>query len=153
MSSKNLRVLVALVGLCALSGAALAAGKKAAPKKPVLWGADDLKWVDPKDAPPGVKMAVLSGDPEKGAHAAEHKLPAGFEAPLHHHSPAYRGVVISGTLVVTVEGGTAKSLPPGSYFSAPAGNKHTTKCEGASGCVLFVESSGKWDTVMENAKK
>jgi quercetin dioxygenase-like cupin family protein len=151
------RVLVAIVALFALAGAALAAEKKPASKKAppklVLWAADDLKWTAGKNGPPGVMMAVLWGDPDKGAHGALHKFPGGFEAPLHHHTSSYRGVVISGTLVVTPEGGTAKSLPSGSYFSAPPMNKHTTKCEGASGCVIFVEATHAWDVVLEGAKK
>lgn len=158
MPSKIRRVFIALVGLVWLSGVALADEKKAPAKakaapKLVVWGADELKWIDPKDSPPGVQLAVLWGNPEKGAHGAEHKFPGGFEAPLHHHTSAYKGVVISGTLVVTPDGGAAKSLPAGSYFSVPGGNKHTTKCEGASGCVIFIEAAGKWDVVMENAKK
>ena len=157
MRFRIMRAVVAILALFAITGPALAAEKKPASKKAppklVLWAADDLKWVDPKNSPPGVKMAVLWGDPEKGAHGALHKFPGGFEAPLHHHSSSYRGVVISGTLVVTPEGGTAKSLPSGSYFSAPAMNKHSTKCEGASGCLIFVEATHAWDVVMEAAKK
>ena len=157
MRPRIARVFVAAVALAVLAGPALAEEKKAPAKKAapklVMWAPDDLKWIDPKDSPPGVQMAVLWGDPEKGAHGALHKFPGTFEAPLHHHTSSYRGVVISGTLVVTPAGGTAKSMPSGSYFSAPAGNKHTTKCEGASGCVILVEASGKWDVVMEEAKK
>ncbi|HEV8269497.1 MAG TPA: DUF4437 domain-containing protein [Thermoanaerobaculia bacterium] len=155
-----MKKLLVLVALAALSFGAMAeeakkakAPAKAPAGKAVMWATDELKWIDPPNAPPGVKMAVLWGDPEKGAHGAMHKFPAGFTAPLHHHTADHNVVVVSGTVVLTPEGGEAKKLPAGSYFSFTGKKKHTTACDAGSDCVLMVDCKGKWDVVMEEKKK
>ena len=124
---------------------------KASGGKAVLMAADELKWMDVQ-ASPGVKMAVLWGDPSKGAHGAMQKLPAGFAVPLHYHSAGHHVAVISGTLELTPEGETAKKLGPGSYFSFTGKKKHTTTCVAGADCVLFVDCGGAWDVVMADAK-
>ena len=143
----------ALVALSLSSTAFAEAAKAKAPAagKAVLWAAGDLKWVDVPNFP--VKMAVLWGDPAKGAHGALHKFPAGFEAPLHHHTANHHVIVVSGTVTMTPEGEAAKTLGPGSYFSFTGMKKHTTKCEAGSECVLFVDCAGPWDIVLADAKK
>jgi quercetin dioxygenase-like cupin family protein len=55
--------------------------------------------------------------------------------------------VISGTFTYTPEGGAEHKLGPGSYFMVPGKTKHASVCEGASGCVLFEEMSGKFDLI------
>lgn len=119
--------------------------------KAVLWAAADLKWVDVPDMP--IKTAVLWGDPAKGAHGALHKFPAGFEAPLHHHTANHHALVVSGTAILTPEGEAGKKLGPGSYFAFIGKKKHTTKCDAASDCLLFVDCAGPWDVVMADAMK
>lgn len=121
--------------------------------KAVLWAAEDLKWVDPPNSPPGVKMAVLWGDPAKGPNGTFQKLPAGFSAPLHYHSSGHKGVVISGTLALTPEGASEKKLGPGSYFTFTGKKKHITRCEPGADCVLFIDAGGPWDVVLADAKK
>jgi anti-sigma factor ChrR (cupin superfamily) len=159
MRLKSVRILVVLIASAAFVGSALADEKKAPPAKAkaggkiVMWSADEIKWIDPPNSPPGVKMAVLWGDPQKGPHGAFHKFVAGFEAPLHHHTANYRAAVISGTLIVTPEGGAAKKLPPGSYGSFSGMKKHTTKCDAGADCVIIVDASGPWDVVPDEAKK
>ena len=143
-------VFVALA-LSSTTYAEAAKAKAPAAGKAVLWAAEDLKWVDVPDTP--VKRAVLWGDPAKGAHGALLKFPAGFEAPLHHHTADHHAVVISGTLIMTPEGEAGKRLGPGSSFSFTGKKKHTTKCDAASECVLFVDSAGPWDVLMDDGKK
>ena len=116
----------------------------------VLLPASDLKWSDvPKF--PGVKMAVLDGDPAKGAHHSMLKFVGGFAAPLHHHSSDHYGTVVAGTLVLTVDG-QDKKLPAGSYFSFKGKGKHMTKCEAGAECILSMDVRGKWDVVPEATK-
>ena len=143
----------ALVALSLSNTAHAEAGKAKAHAagKAVLWAAEDLKWVDVPDTP--VKRAVLWGDPAKGPHGALLKFPAGFEAPLHHHTADHHAVVISGTAILTPEGEAGKRLGPGSSFSFTGKKKHTTKCDAASECVLFLDDSGAWDLLMADAKK
>jgi quercetin dioxygenase-like cupin family protein len=132
-----------------VSAAALA--KDAAPKKGAATGtlvaAGDLKWGDVANFP-GVKMAVVQGDPNKGAGRFFIKLPAGLSVPLHHHTADHYVTVMSGTISFNVDGKDT-SLPAGSYFAFTGHKKHTTRCVEGADCVLFIDSHGKWDVLEE----
>lgn len=159
MRPSSFRILAVLIVSAALAGSALADEKKAPPAKAkpagaaVLWPADQLKWVAMPNSPPGVLSAVLWGDPAKGPSGALHKFPAGFEVPLHHHTPDYRTVVISGTMTVAPEGGAATKLTAGSYGSFTGQKRHTTKCDAGADCIILVDAHGTWDVVLEGPKK
>ncbi|MGH9442392.1 MAG: cupin domain-containing protein [Thermoanaerobaculia bacterium] len=153
-------VCLAVLALAAASFAADAAKSDAPAKtkhaahamaKPVQWPADKLTWIDNPGAA-GVKLAVLWGDPAKGPHASLHKFPAGFKAPLHTHSSDLRCVVIAGTIIHGEADGTETRLGPGSYYFNPHTEKHTTACDAASECEMFVESSGKFDLKLVGEK-
>jgi len=105
----------------------------------------DLKWQDVPDAK-GVQLAVVEGNPSKGASHFFLKFAPGFSAPLHHHSANHSGTVVSGTLVLTVDGQERK-LPAGSYFAFTGKKPHTTRCEAGTDCVLSMDARGKWDVV------
>lgn len=159
MFRKTAGLLIAFSLTLALASAAAAEEKakakapaKADAGKSVLWSADELKWIDPPNSPPGVKMAVLWGDPTKGAHGAIHKFPGGFAAPLHHHTANHRALVLTGTVTLTPDGEAAKKLGPGSYFTFTGKKKHTTACDAGADCQIFVDCSGSWDVVMADAK-
>ena len=86
-----------------LSLAALAAQKDASQKSTepatseqhVALNPADLKW---GDAPPGAKLAVLAGDPnKKGLFTVRLQTPAGYKVPPHTHPTAEHITVISGT--------------------------------------------------------
>ena len=116
----------------------------AAPK-PVIMPAADLKWSDMTGAP-GVKVVDLWGNHEKGAYGGFVKFPAGWSSPLHTHTYEMRIAVISGTFVHTPDGKDPVKLGPGSYLKQPGdGYKHSTACDQASECVIFIESAGKFD--------
>lgn len=148
MMSKHLRG-VALLAAVALLAIPAAAKEKKAVFKP----ADQYKWADMPGAPAGITSQVLWGDPAKGPSGALHKFAAGTQVPLHHHTAEHRIVVISGTMIFTPEGGTATRMPAGSYAHFAGGEKHTTACDAASECVVFVDAKGKWDVVPEAPKK
>jgi len=116
----------------------------------VFTPAPDVKWADVPGFP-GVQMAVLNGNPAKGAHHSMLKFKAGFEAPLHHHTTDHYGTVVAGTLVLTSAGKEVK-LPPGSYFSFTGKMPHSTKCDAGADCVVAVDARGKWDVVPEGGK-
>jgi len=105
---------------------------------------EDLKWVDVPNAG-GAQVANVTGDILKGAHAAFAKIPAGQAHPLHTHTSEVKAVVVSGTFILTPEGGTEKRLGPGSYFSVPGGAKHSSGCAEGAPCVLFQQGTGKFD--------
>ena len=110
-----------------------------------LTPAADMKWAD-VDGFPGLKVVALRGDPAKGANHIMMKLPAGFAAPLHHHTADHYVTVVAGTLVLTIDGKETR-LPPGSYFAFTGMKQHLTRCEAGSDCTLFVDNRAKWDVV------
>src|SRR5438309_9903943 len=91
-----------------LSHAAVAAQKKDASKKStesptseqhVVLNSADLKLRDaPPGLPPGAKLAVLAGDPnKKGLFTVRLQTPAGYKVPPHTHPTTEHITVISGT--------------------------------------------------------
>jgi len=53
---------------------------------------------------------------------------------------------VSGTYIQAPEGKPEVRLGPGSYMMQPGGNyRHTTACDKAAECLLFVESTGRFD--------
>lgn len=126
---------------------------KATPAKitgATLSPAGDLKW-SPMAGLEGAEQSPLWGDPTKEAHGIFYKWPAGTKVPLHTHTFGDRGVVISGTMTLAVDGAPPKKLPPGSYFSLAGGTKHATGCEDGAPCVFFIQREGLFDAVMVEA--
>jgi len=156
-----LRTTLVALAVALFAPAALAEEAKAGAPKPkpaakpaalATMTPDELKWVaNPANA--DVSMAVVWGDPAKGAHGAFHKFKAGFNAGLHSHSADMKLVVVSGTMIAATEGGPEKRLPPGSYEYQPHGVKHVTKCDTGSECIIFVVASGKFDLTPAEGKK
>ena len=147
----NALVLSALAAVLAGSSMASPPAGKPAPGMATLVAADEMKWVEVPGTP--AKMAAAKGDSAKGAHESFIKLPAGFSAPLHSHTADHEVAVVSGTLLLTPEGGAAKKLGPGSWFEFTGKKKHVTACEAGADCVLFVVSKGAWDLVPADAPK
>jgi len=139
--TKTTGVLVFLAGL-ALPAAAFGQG---APAKAVSTPAADLKWTGA--GVPGVETATVQGNMAKGASHFYLKYPAGFVAPVHHHSPDHFATTVTGNLVLIVDGKEHR-LPPGSYFAFTGKAKHAVRCEGADACVMFIDARGKWDVVL-----
>jgi mannose-6-phosphate isomerase-like protein (cupin superfamily) len=145
--------LMVIGGLLALSTFALAdKGKEpAAAGAATLTPAADLKWADVPGFK-GVKLATADGDPSKGPAHFYLKFVAGFAAPLHHHSADHYGTVVSGTLVLNVDGKDVK-LPPGSFFGFTKAKPHMTSCAAGADCVLAMDAHDKWDVVPEATAK
>ena len=117
------------------------------PNAPVFMPSADLKWVDDPNAP-GVRFADVWGDHTKTGYGAFIRFQAGFTSPLHTHSHAAKLVVISGTLIQVPEGKPEVRLGPGSYLMQPGKTyRHVTKCDQASECLIFSESTGAFDLI------
>lgn len=123
---------------------AKAQAKPAAKKTATLWAAGEIKWTDVPDVK-GAQQAALWGNPNKGAYGAFNKFPRGTEIPLHTHTYDLRGVIVSGTAVIGLEGQSPKELGPGSYYFLPGGAKHTTTCKAGADCLFFSEQPGAFD--------
>ena len=142
ISAALLAGLVAGLSLAALANAADAPKKGGA----VFVPASEVKWADVPGSP-GVQVAALGSDPGKGASHFLLKLAGGFSAPVHHHSSNHYVTVVSGTLVLAVDGKDHR-LPAGSYFAFTGKKPHATRCEAGADCVLAMDVRGKWDVVM-----
>ena len=113
-------------------------------RKPVLPAASELKWVDAPSGQ-GVQQAVVWGNSQKGAHGSFAKFPAGTQIPMHMHTAGGRSVVITGTMVETLEGQQPKELGPCSYFYLHGEAKHTTACKEGAECVIYSDWQGAFD--------
>jgi len=138
-------VAAGLSSLSVLAPAADPAGTAAKGGPAVLIPAANVQW----SAVPGmtgIQIAPVDGDPSKGPSHFFLKFTGGFAAPLHHHSAEHFVTVVSGTLVLTVDGKQQK-LPPGSFFTFTEKKSHATSCEVGADCVLSMDVRGKWDVV------
>ena len=123
---------------------------------PIFMPAADVKWadLDPTGAP-GVKIAPLCGATlarDRSARSSSFRRDSPL--PLHTHTHVMKVVFLSGTYVQAPEGKPEVRLGPGGYMMQPGGNyRHTTSCDKASDCVLFVESEGAFDLKMVETAK
>src|SRR5688572_30898712 len=94
----NIRHCVTIAVLAAACGAAsLVSAQSAGHHRIVAPG--DLKWVDVKSLPPGAKVAVIEGHPDKeGLITIRIKLPPNYRIAPHYHGTVERSTILSGTL-------------------------------------------------------
>lgn len=130
----------------ALATAFVALGEVFAGDGTVVIAKSDLVWKDM--GIPGVVSAVVSGDMAKGPSRFYLKYPVGLVTPMHHHTPDHHVAVVSGTLVLVVDGREAR-LGPGSYFALTGKAPHVARVEGDEECVMFIQADGPWDVVPE----
>ena len=143
--------LFVLAGFFLLTMSNVQAQKKAK-KEAIQWAAENIKWEEMKDGPPGVMTATLWGDMNKGAYGALVKFPGNVKHPLHTHGYDIKTVVISGTFTYAPEGGEEKSYGAGSYLLIPRNVKHLSG-SGPDGVTFFIEQPGKFDMKMVEMKK
>ena len=143
--------LSAVLAAISFSTAVLAdeAARPAAPEAkgsqaPLMVSFTDLKWTGLPERK-GMKFAVLSGDPRKGAYTQMRKVPAGTANPLHAHSSELKNVIISGVWYTGADGGSARDFGPGSIVMMPANWVHVSGCRAGSDCVFYQEGKGRFD--------
>ena len=86
----------------------------------------DIKWQDAPSIGPGVKSAVIDGDPKSsGPFVMRLKVPPKTTIKVHTHPATENVTVLSGTLYFAAsdkfEPKMAKPFGPGSYFSIGQG--------------------------------
>ena len=126
--------------------------QKKAKKEAVVWPADKIQWEDMQGFP-GIKVAKLWGDMNKGLYGCFVKFPAGSNHPLHYHTSDVKLVVLSGTWWYTSEGGTETRMGPGSYLLIPGGVRHASGTTADGECTIFQEGSAKFDLFPVGEKK
>ena len=95
---------------------------------------------------PGVSMAVVWGDPDKGPHGVFTKFTPGFDAGMHTHTSDLRLVVIKGAYLYRDEAGD-KRVGPGEFIQIPGGHKHWSGGDKTEGALFYEEGSGKFDKI------
>ena len=130
---------VMLVGVVVILGAVTSAQSKA-----VVWPAAAIKWTDTAAAP-GAKLAVLWGDPTKGAYGAFKQVPGGTVLAAHTHKNDSHVVMVKGTVTLDIDG-KKTPLGPGSYSMIPGGVPHSATCGAGAACEYFEHMDGAFDT-------
>ena len=94
--------------------------------------AADILW-DPAnpDAPEGVKVHILSGNPKEGAFTAVVQFPPGFNMGLHTHESNFMGVTLSEGAAHWSTADEPEALPMGSAWFQPGGPQRCLRERGA----------------------
>lgn len=136
-----MRRLALLCGLMAVSP--LARADDFATTGAILVVPADLKWVE-NPSRPGAWQAVVEGDPKVGPSHFFLKYAKNFDGGPHHHTSDHGGYVLTGTVLLTVDGKETR-LPPGSFFWIKGGKVHSVRCEAE--CIQAIDVRGKWDAI------
>jgi quercetin dioxygenase-like cupin family protein len=94
----------------------------------------------------GVSMAVLWGDPDKGAHGTYTKFAPGYDAGMHTHTSDVWLVVIKGAYLYKDEAGE-KRVGPGDFIRILGGHKHWSGGDKTEGALFYQEGSRKFDLI------
>ena len=145
-------ILTLPVAVCLVAVAAQkkeGSGESATTEQHVVLNTADLKWGDvPPGLPPGAKMAVLTGDPnKKGLFTVRMQAPAGYKVPPHSHPTAEHITVISGTFSVGTgdkfDEAAGKELAQGGYVVLPAGMNHYAWSTGEA--IIQIHGKGPFE--------
>jgi quercetin dioxygenase-like cupin family protein len=99
-----------------------------------------------KERVPGVSMAVVWGDPDKGAHGTFTKFQPGYDAKTHTHTNDVWLLVLKGAYLYRDEAGD-KRVGPGEFIRIPGGHKHWSGGDKTEGALFYQEGSGKFDLI------
>jgi quercetin dioxygenase-like cupin family protein len=136
-------VAIAAISTALIAGTSILA---VAAQDTVVVAKSDLQWKEM--GVPGLAAAQVSGDMTKGASRFFLKYPVGLVTPKHHHTTDHYVAVISGTIILTVDG-KDHTLAPGSYFALTKKSSHIAKVVGNEDAVFFIQADQAWDVVME----
>jgi quercetin dioxygenase-like cupin family protein len=95
---------------------------------------------------PGVQMAVVWGDPDKGAHGVFTKFAPDYDAGTHTHTNDVWLVVLKGAFLYRDDAGE-KRVGPGEFIRIPGGHKHWSGGDKTEGALFYSEGSAKFDKV------
>jgi quercetin dioxygenase-like cupin family protein len=98
----------------------------------------------------GIQSIVLSGDPAKaGPYTIEIRVPANTRIAAHDHRDDRSAVVVSGQWYLgygeTATEAAVKLLPPGSFYTEPAGKAHFAMTRDAP-AIVYISGFGPTNT-------
>ena len=145
MARRSLAALV--VSLCLAAASEVLADEGGKDSTTVVPG--ELKWTE-NPSRPGAWQAVVEGDPKTGPSHFFLKDAKNFDGGPHHHTSDHGGYVLSGTVLLTVDGKETR-LPAGSFFWIKGGKIHSVRCEAE--CIQAIDVRGKWDAISDAPTK
>lgn len=149
MTQDNMKKLLIGIGVAGAITFAACAGfakekAESAQKKEVVYATSETATY--KEIKPGVTMAVVWGDPDKGRHGTFTKFVPGWDAGMHTHTSDVWLVCIKGAYLYKDDAGE-KRVGPGEFIRIPAGHKHWSGGDKTEGALFYQEGSGKFDLV------
>ncbi|HUL33483.1 MAG TPA: cupin domain-containing protein [Candidatus Eisenbacteria bacterium] len=135
--------------------------------QPVVSKTANQKYAPLPNVPGCATLAVLRGDPSKGASVVEIKFTPGCIVPWHWHTAAESTIPLSGLLEITMKDARPFILANGDFGYLPANHIHQAKCTGSRPCaavflidaafdIHYVDKSGAEipaDTALAEAEK
>jgi quercetin dioxygenase-like cupin family protein len=149
---EHMKKLMIASGVAVLVIAAAAVGvtqeqkKSSAKKKAAIYAAADKATFKEMAGSTGVSMAVLWGDPDKGAHGTYTKFAPGYDAGMHTHTNDVWIVGIKGAYLYKDDAGE-KRVGPGDFLRVPGGHKHWSGGDKTEGALFYEEGSAKFDNI------
>src|SRR6266571_6925553 len=145
----SLRLITTTAAIVAAAAAIVAQGQAEKPKaagkgktRQVIYLSSDAATY--KERFPGVSMAVVWGDPDRGAHGMFTKFAPGYDAGMHTHTNDIWLVVLKGAYLYRDDAGD-KRVGPGEFIRIPGGHKHWSGGDKTEGALFYQEGSGKFD--------
>ena len=102
---------------------------------------------------PGIKLAVLSGDPTKtGDYVLRLMFPAGYRFPVHWHPGVENLTVVSGTFLLgmgnSADWSAVKTYTPGDFISVPPRHAHFGGSAAGGPAVVQLHGQGPLQVVL-----
>ncbi|HEX9129844.1 MAG TPA: DUF4440 domain-containing protein [Gemmatimonadaceae bacterium] len=114
-----------------------------------------LTWTDfaPPGFDPGMKLAVLSGDPgAKGPYVVRLQFPAGYRFPVHWHPGIENLTVVSGTFQLgmgnTADWSALKNYGPGDFLYVPPKHAHFGGSTAQGPSVVQLHGEGPFQVIL-----
>jgi ketosteroid isomerase-like protein/quercetin dioxygenase-like cupin family protein len=114
-----------------------------------------LTWSDfsPPGFDPGMKLAVLEGDPgAKGHYVLRLQFPAGYKFPVHWHPGVENLTVVSGPFQLgmgnTADWSALKTYAPGDYLYSPPKHAHFGGSAASGASVIQLHGEGPFQVVL-----
>jgi quercetin dioxygenase-like cupin family protein len=103
----------------------------------------------------GIRTTVVAGDPTlPGTYTIRLSVPANTRIQAHTHRDNRTAVVVSGTWYFgygnLADAASEKTLPPGSFYTEPAGVAHFAETK-AEPVTVYITGNGPTDTVYVKA--
>lgn len=119
----------------------------------------NITWTDftPPGFDPGVKLAVINGDPSKpGEYTLRLMFPPGYRFPVHYHPGAENLTVVSGTLMLgmgdTADASAIKEYTTGDYIYVPPRHAHFGGSAASGSTVVQLHGQGPFQVILGPAK-